>query len=259
MSSYSSIEESWEKEMTTLLIDQTTRTKLKKQNRSPVSFKCRILFVKKSLRLTRELIEELSKCKGNDTHESYHDVQFMSYDQLALMMIIDGLFLLAMLDKYVESNKIPDCSTFLRVLSSSDKMLPKDAILEDIVKLENQIPRFVLKNIFSKTCCEEEEYLPNLFVESSRKMSPINVEWHECVLKSVEHRHLLDLLYQYITLKKDSKKTNKNHSNKTKTEDSAGDLEAAEGPPNCSLSSQCLWRKSGDIVPGKASVNSFSI
>ncbi|GLT85130.1 hypothetical protein SLE2022_033290 [Rubroshorea leprosula] len=127
---------------------------------------------------------------------------------------------------------------FFRVLSSSGKMLPKDAILGDVLMSGNQIPTFLLKDIFSKTCCEVEKYLQNLFVEFCGKIWPIKVEWPECPLKLLEHHHLLDLLYQYITYKKDSKETKKNFSTKTTVADSARDLEAAKGPQECSLFSQ---------------------
>ncbi|GKV37803.1 hypothetical protein SLEP1_g45786 [Rubroshorea leprosula] len=279
---HSSIEESWKKKMTALLIDQSNENEIGKIE--PVA--C-IFRVPESLRqkdheaytpqlvalgpyrhldhnlhqmqnykidegknfrhklrnseLTEERTKKLTvelKHKGKDIHESYRGVQFIWYDQLALMMIIDGLFLLAILDEFVHSNEIAGCPTYLRVISSSGKMLPKDAILRDVLMLENQIPWFVLKEILSKTCSESEEYLLDLFLKFCQKISPIKGEWPECPHKSLQHHHVLDLLYQYITFKKESKETKTNQSTKTPAADSAGDPEARNGPLDCSRFSQ---------------------
>ncbi|GLT85134.1 hypothetical protein SLE2022_033330 [Rubroshorea leprosula] len=315
---HSSIEESWKKKMTELLIDKGNKNEIEQiepvacifqvpeslrqkdheaytpqlvalgpyrhldhnlhqmQNYkidSGKKFRHKFQHSELTKKLTQELTEEL-KSKGKDIHESYRGVQFIKYDQQALMMIIDGLFLLAILDEFVDSNEIAGCATYLRVISSSGKMLPMDAILRDVLMLENQIPWFVLKEILSKICPKSEEYSSGqispesgensqalnfleseenlldlirhdpeqysrvLFIKFCQKLSPIKGKWPERPHISLQYHHVLDLLYQYITFNKESEETNTNQSTEISAADWAVDPEARNGPLDCSRFSQ---------------------
>ncbi|XP_038895879.1 putative UPF0481 protein At3g02645 [Benincasa hispida] len=85
---------------------------------------------------------------------SYHRRLDLDADTLALIMTIDGLFLLDFL-----YSKFKNYHDFL-ILRGKNILSNDDVVVRDIIKLENQIPLFVLKEIyFGMIQCEESNKL----------------------------------------------------------------------------------------------------
>ncbi|GLT59600.1 hypothetical protein SLA2020_324100 [Shorea laevis] len=173
---------------------------------------------------------------------------------LAMIFTVDGLFLLQLLDNYVKQKEIPRTSSLL-VHSSSGKKLPGDAILRDVLMLENQIPKFVLLEILAKMSClgstSPDKFLSTLFLKFCEMISPIKVKWCNPGSEVLEHEHLLDLLYQYITYKEDDKEKEhcltEYHSKKSRE---GSDIEAnLRTSANSNVFSK-LWSKISDIDIG---------
>ncbi|XP_017979849.1 PREDICTED: putative UPF0481 protein At3g02645 [Theobroma cacao] len=149
------------------------------------------------------LIEEIVKqvphiCK------CYRGLTAPNHDIISWIMAIDGLFLLDLLNTFINTGEISQQST-------GKKQPEAYAILKDVLKLENQIPMFVLKVILERI----NYYFPGQLLYDMLKkfcdeVSPIKLEWSTTTRtldKVLEHQHLLDLLYHSITFKKDNGET----------------------------------------------------
>ncbi|OMO49816.1 hypothetical protein COLO4_38359 [Corchorus olitorius] len=172
----------------------------------------------------RELHEEFEKMVGkisklhcpsmcNVYRGLDHDHQF-----LAWILTIDGLFLFDLF----QTNKAHQIPPTPAPASPAPAQAQPDAhaILKDVLKLENQIPMPVLKAIHSivldKNISRSESskdhqkqllhHLRVMLVKFCNDVSPIDLDWDSTLPRhlgqALDFPHLLDLLYHYITYKK---------------------------------------------------------
>ncbi|KAI8565685.1 hypothetical protein RHMOL_Rhmol03G0280000 [Rhododendron molle] len=154
----------------------------------------------------KELVSEISglEHRVRACHHKYLDFEG---ETLAWIMAIDGLFLLDFLRCY---NSDPSITT-AHLVDSTGKKLAHEAVLGDILMLENQIPIFVLSMILSMQRSSQHEVAEDLFPPSIRTilmdfcrvLSPLKIRDDLILSDEVsEHAHLLDLLYHLIIVPK---------------------------------------------------------
>ncbi|GLU01132.1 hypothetical protein SLE2022_184570 [Rubroshorea leprosula] len=202
----------------------------------------------------QQLVDQLLTIVPKIRH-SYRGRLNLENQTLAMIFTVDGLFLLQLLDNYVKQKEIPRTSSLsssLLVHSSSGKKLPGDAILRDVLMLENQIPRFVLLEILAKMSClgstSPDKFLSTLFLDFCKVISPIKVERCNPESEVLEHEHLLDLLYQYITYKDEKEhRLTEYHSQKSRE---GFDIEANLNTSANSNVFSKLWSKISEINIG---------
>ncbi|KAJ7947383.1 UPF0481 protein [Quillaja saponaria] len=117
-------------------------------------------------------------------------------------MAIDSLFFFDLLRGYAKIKKNGEPMGHL-VHASCGVKLTKDAILRDVFMLENQIPLFVLRKIFSIICSKTElvdEVVNSMLIMSfCHDLTPLPVLDQNCSSQVVlKHAHLLDLMYHLI-------------------------------------------------------------
>ncbi|XP_023520065.1 putative UPF0481 protein At3g02645 [Cucurbita pepo subsp. pepo] len=130
---------------------------------------------------------------------SYHRRLDLDADTLALIMAIDALFLLELLYSQVQNHDLlRPLNKFITV--SRCKRLSNDAVVRDIVKLENQIPLFVLREIFAAAiqceATESDDLLASVLVGFCIEISPLNLTVGRRGV--IECAHVLDVLYRLI-------------------------------------------------------------
>ncbi|XVF78073.1 hypothetical protein PTKIN_Ptkin14bG0099100 [Pterospermum kingtungense] len=147
----------------------------------------------------KKLIQEFEDQVAAKACKCYRGLTTHNHCFIAWITVIDVLFLLELLNKF--TNNAGDSSH-----QSAQENQPEDyAIIRDVLKLENQIPMFGLKEILERTCNNLK--LCDVLLKFCEHVSPIQLEWTTTRLPSdevLQHRHLLDLLYQSITFKKNS-------------------------------------------------------
>ncbi|KAG7019868.1 putative UPF0481 protein, partial [Cucurbita argyrosperma subsp. argyrosperma] len=130
---------------------------------------------------------------------SYHRRLDLDADTLALIMAIDALFLLELLYSQVQNHDLlRPLNKFITV--SRCKRLSNDAVVRDIVKLENQIPLFVLREIFAAViqcdATESDDLLASVLVGFCVEISPLNLTVGRRGV--IDCAHVLDVLYRLI-------------------------------------------------------------
>ncbi|XP_050235176.1 putative UPF0481 protein At3g02645 [Mercurialis annua] len=139
---------------------------------------------------------------------SYHKFLDFSPDTLAWMMAIDGSFLLEFLQIYAIREGATGTgisSRMSHLVDYAGRKSAQNAILRDIVMLENQIPLFVLRKIleiqFSDSDLADDMLL---FMLSGflKELSPFKMIKSEAGTSSMQrYSHLLDYLYEMIVPK----------------------------------------------------------
>ncbi|XP_058206951.1 putative UPF0481 protein At3g02645 [Rhododendron vialii] len=128
----------------------------------------------------------------------YHKYLEIEGETLAWIMAIDGLFLLEFLRCYNSSTSI----TTAHLVDSIGRKLAHEAVLGDILMLENQIPIFVLREILSMQCSSQLEVAEDLFPATlkdfCKALSPVKTREDLSLSQVSKHAHLLDLLYHLI-------------------------------------------------------------
>ncbi|KAK9280004.1 hypothetical protein L1049_013688 [Liquidambar formosana] len=139
----------------------------------------------------------------------YHKYLDLDGVTLAWMMAIDVSFLLDFLATFVDNKGIhtlssssstsTDPSPF--IFDSAGRRLAQDAILRDVMMLENQIPIFLLREMLAIRCSfssdKVDEVFPAILVGFCKAISPLKLEDYP-LHKVTKHVHLLDLLYFMI-------------------------------------------------------------
>ena len=123
----------------------------------------------------------------------YHKYLHFNGETLAWMMAIDGSFLLQFLQFYAIKEGIR--------VSSRMSHLVDNAILRDMIMLENQIPLFVLRKIleFQFSSLESaNDTLLSILMGFCKELSPFKLI---IIMEASESAHLLDLLYNMIVPK----------------------------------------------------------
>ncbi|KAK2632024.1 hypothetical protein EUGRSUZ_L02105 [Eucalyptus grandis] len=122
------------------------------------------------------------------------------------------LFLFHLLCQHAVGKKTLESSPFSGVLADhAGKKLAEDAILRDVMMLENQIPIFFLAKMVTVTCSplevaeqkKIEENFPHMLVGFCKFLSPLKETRRYQVDKALKRAHLLDLLYSMVVERED--------------------------------------------------------
>ncbi|KAI4351945.1 hypothetical protein L6164_006243 [Bauhinia variegata] len=148
-----------------------------------------------------QMVKKLSKNNsGTPVRACYHKYIHIGEETLLYIMAIDGVFMLDFLHNYPKDRIF----TGLQQMFQSGVKLTKDAIVRDVMMLENQIPTYMLKEILqtegSKFFDTVDEQLGSMLLGFCIEHPPFNLK-EEAVVKpseAVEHPHLLALLYHLI-------------------------------------------------------------
>ncbi|XP_057756574.1 putative UPF0481 protein At3g02645 [Arachis stenosperma] len=139
----------------------------------------------------------------------YHKYLNVNGETLAWMMVVDAAFLLEFLQIFANHDgtmTIGVSSRMSHLLDYAGRKLAHNAILKDIVMLENQIPLFVLRKMleFKFSSLElADDMLFSMFIGLFKDLSPFSPmeeEDYPQILVS-ECAHLLDFLYEMIVPK----------------------------------------------------------
>ncbi|CAM8986381.1 unnamed protein product [Rhodiola kirilowii] len=153
-------------------------------------------------RLVEELVELDSKVRA-----CYHKYLNMSSEMLAWMMVVDASFLLEYLSIYaVKDGKLLKriSSRMSHLVDIAGRKSAHNAILRDMVMLENQIPLFVLRKLleFQFQSLElADETLGCMLAGLCKEFSPFKMEEGMDALQVSHRAHLLDVLYCKIVPK----------------------------------------------------------
>ncbi|KAI8018239.1 putative UPF0481 protein [Camellia lanceoleosa] len=153
----------------------------------------------------KQLVDKLHELEY-EVRACYHKYLDIDGETLAWIMAIDGLFLLDFLHSYVNKNDglSSSSSTTAHLVDAAGKKLAHDAILGDIMMLENQIPIFLLNKILCIQCSLSDirnDLLPSILMGFCKIVSPLKLKEDVPVSQVFEHAHLLDLLYHLIVPK----------------------------------------------------------
>ncbi|KAF8014141.1 hypothetical protein BT93_H0088 [Corymbia citriodora subsp. variegata] len=158
-----------------------------------------------------KLVEKLSKLHLY-VRTCYHKFLDIDDKMLSWIMTIDALFLFHLLCLPAIGEKTPEPSSPLWGLAVlAGKKLAKDAILRDVMMLENQIPIFFLQQMVTIGCAPLEEAerkkivenFPRMLVVFCKTLSPLEETFNDPDHKALNRAHLLDLLYSMVVRKDD--------------------------------------------------------
>ncbi|CAK7351133.1 unnamed protein product [Dovyalis caffra] len=151
----------------------------------------------------QDLVEQLMKLESK-IRACYRKYLNINGETLAWMMAIDASFLIeylqvcALRDREMLS-KVP--SGMSHLFDYSRRKSSHDAILRDIVMLENQIPLFILRKVleFQLLSLESaDDILYSMLMGSCKELSPFKTVVSLSGVKVSDHAHLLDFLYNII-------------------------------------------------------------
>ncbi|KAK7270741.1 hypothetical protein RJT34_26132 [Clitoria ternatea] len=153
----------------------------------------------------KQLVEQLHST-GPFIRASYH--KYLDLKELTLLytMAIDGLFLLDFFHNYLNENVFGSFISGLEEqVQRSGVKLTKDAIIRDLIKVENQIPTYVMWRILAietsnpMDSVEVQEYLGSMLLSFCDKHSPFKFTHTPPSSEAVtKHDHILDLLYHLV-------------------------------------------------------------
>jgi hypothetical protein len=138
----------------------------------------------------------------------YHKYLNFNVETLMWMMVVDASFLLTFLEVYTiqdERMMLSFSSRMSHLIDFGGRKLGHNAILKDIVMLENQIPLFILRKMLEFKFASLEladDMLILMFIGLYNEISPIKVveqDYPDIIFS--ECAHLLDFLYNLIVPK----------------------------------------------------------
>ncbi|KAK2631854.1 hypothetical protein EUGRSUZ_L02360, partial [Eucalyptus grandis] len=158
-----------------------------------------------------ELVEKLT-----DLHlyvrACYHKFLDIDADVFSWIMSVDAQFLFHLLCQHAIGKRAPESSPFLGGLADhAGKKLAEDAILRDVMMLENQIPIFLLAQMVTVMCAPLEvaerkkiqENFPHMLLRFCKSLSPLKETRQYPVDKALKRAHLLNLLYSMVVERED--------------------------------------------------------
>ncbi|TKY64596.1 putative UPF0481 protein [Spatholobus suberectus] len=154
------------------------------------------------------LVDQLTKLEER-VRACYHKFLDFNGETLVWMMTVDASFLLEFLQVYAmqEGAKVPGVSSSMsHLVDYAGKKSAHNAILRDIVMLENQIPLFVLRKMleFKFSSLEAaDDMLMLMFIGLFKEISPFKMIEEYPNIQVSESVHLLDFLYDVIVPKLD--------------------------------------------------------
>ncbi|XVF08203.1 hypothetical protein REPUB_Repub06bG0206100 [Reevesia pubescens] len=185
----------------------------------------------------QQLVAEIEKREVH-IRSCYQRHLYIHADTLAWMMVIDGLSLLKVLNSSLYYYKnLPDSAEKNPFAEFSERYPDLDMILRDMLMLENQIPMIVLQAIADKW--PGSDNLQNLvdFVET---LSPLQLAYKPSASEVVNHKHLLDLLYQSICPKQDRNYSFAKQKDDDQLKDSTMEIIATATTPDSSILTKLL-------------------
>ena len=149
------------------------------------------------------LVDQLSKHEAR-IRACYHKFLEFNGETLSWMMAIDASFLLEFLQVYA----VKEGPVLARVSSRMSHIVDyagtksaHNAILRDMVMLENQIPLFVLRKVleFLSSSLDQADYkLCSMLSGFGEDLCPFGMTEDLPEIEVAEHAHLLDFLYHLI-------------------------------------------------------------
>ncbi|KAI7981875.1 putative UPF0481 protein [Camellia lanceoleosa] len=142
------------------------------------------------------------KEKENEIRSRYHMYLGYNGNTLLWFMTIDGLLLLNFLHTCIskEDRLSSSWSRTPNLFESAGSKFVDHSILRDVVMLENQIPIFLLGNIFDFLDIDKNVLL-SMVTGFCSEVSPFKLIKKDLSLSEVyEHDHLLKLLYHLIVM-----------------------------------------------------------
>ncbi|KAJ4718548.1 Plant protein of unknown function (DUF247) [Melia azedarach] len=142
----------------------------------------------------------------------YHKFLNFSNETLAWMMAIDASFLLEFLQIYaIKEGKLSTTSSarsMSHLVDYAGTKAAHNAILRDMVMLENQIPLFVLRKMLEVQYSSLEladDMLQTMMLGFCEELSPFKIMKNKPMINVSECAHLLDCLYDTIVPKDEQK------------------------------------------------------
>ncbi|KAL2338181.1 hypothetical protein Fmac_012627 [Flemingia macrophylla] len=154
------------------------------------------------------LVDQLTKLEQR-ARACYHKFLDFNGETLVWMMAVDASFLLEFLQVYAmqEGAKVPEVSSSMsHLVDYAGKKSAHNAILRDIVMLENQIPLFVLRKMLElkfSSLEDADNMLSLMFIGVFKEISPFKLMEEYPNIQVSESVHLLDFLYDVIVPKLD--------------------------------------------------------
>ncbi|KAJ1429156.1 hypothetical protein SESBI_08511 [Sesbania bispinosa] len=152
------------------------------------------------------LVDQLTKLEQR-IRSCYHKFLDFNCETLLWMMTVDASFLLEFLQVFAiqEGTKVPGVSCSMsHLVDYAGRKSAHNAILRDLVMLENQIPLFVLRKMleFKFSSLEDADHMLILmFTGLFREISPFKMIEEYPNVQVSESVHLLDFLYDMIVPK----------------------------------------------------------
>ncbi|KAK7381551.1 hypothetical protein VNO80_00096 [Phaseolus coccineus] len=152
------------------------------------------------------LVDQLTNLEQR-VRACYHKFLDFNGETLVWMMAVDALFLLEFLQVFAmqEGAKVQRVSSSMsHLVDYAGKKSAHNAILRDIVMLENQIPLFVLRKMleFKFSSLEAaDDTLILMFIGLFKEISPFKMMEEFPNIRVSESVHLLDFLYDVIVPK----------------------------------------------------------
>nr|GMD35566.1 putative UPF0481 protein At3g02645 [Ipomoea batatas] len=153
------------------------------------------------------LVEELMKVESRIRLSYDRELMNFRTETLAWMMAVDASFLLEFLKVYaVKEGKLKAAmisSRMSHLVDLAGKKSSHNALLRDIIMLENQIPLFVLRKMLEPQCPskeESDELLLTMLMALSKDLSPFKManDYNSPVVEIDEATHLLGYLFESI-------------------------------------------------------------
>ncbi|XP_061342983.1 putative UPF0481 protein At3g02645 [Gastrolobium bilobum] len=158
----------------------------------------------------KQLVQQLYNT-GPFIRACYHKYLDLKDNTLLYTMAIDVLFLLDFFQNYLDEKVSGSIFTGIeqQEVQRSGVKLTKDAIIRDLIMVENQIPTYMLMRILliesSKPIDSVEEHLGSMLLSFCEKHSPLKLtQTPTCSEVVTKHYHLLDLMY-HLMVSKDEK------------------------------------------------------
>ncbi|KAF8014168.1 hypothetical protein BT93_H0110 [Corymbia citriodora subsp. variegata] len=142
----------------------------------------------------------------------YHKFLHIDDEVLSWIMTVDAHFLFHLLYQHAIGKKTLAPSPLLGdPADHACNKLTEDAILRDVMMLENQIPIFFMVKMLTVACTPPgvaeqkkiEDNFPHMLVGFCKSLSPIKETRQYPVEKALKRAHLLDLLYSMVVVRKD--------------------------------------------------------
>ncbi|XP_020208555.1 putative UPF0481 protein At3g02645 [Cajanus cajan] len=160
----------------------------------------------------KTLVEQLRNT-GPFIRACYHKYLDLKEDTLLYTMALDGLFLLDFYHNYLDEKVSSSSMTGLEEqVQISGVKLTKDAIIRDMIMVENQIPTYMLLRILvlesSKPVDSVQEHLGSMLLSFCAEHSPLKLTHTPTCSEAVtKHYHILDLMYHLVVPQNENSET----------------------------------------------------